>query len=147
MRIGQTAMPGSTASWAALQVESAAAQPPEQTAQTQGADAPIQNAAAAPLPIDDLPALAVDLYPNAVVPEPKANTYGESYWKLLHNVGETYDGFREASASVGRDGEAISVRDLVEIQRKSIEYSVLVDFASKVTDRLSQGVQTLMRNQ
>ena len=96
---------------------------------------------------DDLPSLEVDVFPEVSGARTIPPTPGDAYRELLRSMDQSYVDVREASRVMAEPGSGLSVSHLLDIQRKTFVYSVMVDLATRVTDRLGQGIQTLMRNQ
>ncbi|MEY3176292.1 MAG: hypothetical protein RLZZ436_4206 [Planctomycetota bacterium] len=96
---------------------------------------------------DDLPSLELDVFPRVSGARTIPPTPGDAYRELLRSMDQSYVDVREASRVIAEPGSGLSVSNLLDIQRKTFVYSVMVDLATRVTDRLGQGIQTLMRNQ
>jgi len=80
----------------------------------------------------------------------KAGTISESYWDGLRSLQSTSEKFNSVAAAAARDasdGTGLSTSRLVELQLSVMNYSLQAEVMAKITDRVSQGIQTLFRNQ
>jgi hypothetical protein len=97
----------------------------------------------------DVKTLEVQPFAAATAPV-GASTISESYWDGLRSLQTTTDKFSQVTAAAARDagdGSGLSASRLIELQVAVMNYSMQAEIMAKVTDRVSQGIQTLFRNQ
>lgn len=89
----------------------------------------------------------INFYPDLEAPRTAAETATAAFVDMMRAVHHQDAHLKELSRDAVENRGEFNVQRLVALQRTSYEYALTLDLAAKVTDRVSQGLQTLIRNQ